>query len=90
VALVLERISATSAWARRPMSSVTSPNRASFAASPGSKASQIRISISGSFRTQSSVRTTTPERSFGSNQVLFGGMISPASAMAMSWATDTG
>ena len=33
---------------------------------------------------------TSPERSLGSNQVLFGGMIWPASAMSISWATVVG
>jgi hypothetical protein len=31
-----------------------------------------------------------PERSLGSNQVLFGGMIWPASAMSISWPIVTG
>ncbi len=33
---------------------------------------------------------TTPERSLGSNQVVFGGMILPVSAMWMSWDMETG
>jgi len=31
-----------------------------------------------------------PLRSFGSNQVVFGGMMLPVSAMRMSWSMDTG
>ena len=31
-----------------------------------------------------------PERSLGSNQVVFGGMMLPVSAMRMSWSMDTG
>ncbi len=39
---------------------------------------------------QSSVWTTRPERSFGSNQVDFGGMIPPASAISITVPTPTG
>lgn len=39
---------------------------------------------------QSSLWITRPERSLGSNQVVFGGMMLPVSAMLMSWSMVTG
>ena len=39
---------------------------------------------------RTSKRITTPERSFGSNHVVFGGMMLPVSAMLMSCCIETG
>ena len=38
----------------------------------------------------SNVWITTPERNFGSNHVVFGGIILPVSAMSISWRIETG
>ena len=51
----------------------------------------VRPLVCGRFTTcYSNEWITTPERSFGSNHVVFGGIILPVSAMLISWRIETG
>lgn len=53
---------------------------------------QLKLSgiFSDSCFSQSNLWITSPERSFGSNQVVFGGMMLPVSAISINCFIDTG
>ena len=86
VTLVLLRIRITSASGIRSLSVVTSPRASSCPGSASSKGSEIRINMTYPFK----LRTTTPLRNLGSNQVDLGGIIASASAIVISCSTLTG